>query len=220
MEFSKLVKKVRDQLVKANTSEIDGTIAFQFDLTGEDGGTFYIEVKDHVVSVEPYEYIDKNGLFTVSTKDFMDIANRKLDILIAYGKGKINFQGDIQKALLLKELFPPVKPATKSRTKTASKSKKESSKAKTEESTEISEVKETVKTSAKKVATEAVKTDTKKIETKTPDKSETSDEKIAVKAEDTAKTEEKTEEKPKTESKRKSSSKKSSSVKSTATTSK
>lgn len=105
MEFSTLFKKVKTGFSKADTSGIEGKLAFQFDLTGEGGGTFYAEVKDGVLSVEPYEYHDRDARFTLSTENFVKMMEGNLDAGAAYSTGELKIEGDIGKALKLKKLL-------------------------------------------------------------------------------------------------------------------
>lgn len=105
MEFSQLVKDVKKQFISVDISEIRENLAFQFNLEGENGGTFYIEVKDGILSVEPYEYIDRDALFTISVENFMKLITSKLDPVLAYTTGKLKVDGDVTKALQIKNLL-------------------------------------------------------------------------------------------------------------------
>ena len=49
--------------MKADVSGIGEHLAFQFDITGEGQGTFYAEVKEGKLYVEPYEYYDRDAIF-------------------------------------------------------------------------------------------------------------------------------------------------------------
>lgn len=105
MEFNQLVKEVREQFINVDISEILEKLAFQFNLEGDGGGTFYTEIKDGVLSVEPYEYIDRDVLFIVSVENFMKLINGNLDPIFAYTTGKLKVEGDIGKALQIKKLL-------------------------------------------------------------------------------------------------------------------
>lgn len=105
MKFEELLKKIRNQTSQADISQIDGKLAFQFDLTGNNGGTFYIEIKDGKISVEPYEYIDKDALFTISSDDFIKLATGKLDATDAFNAGKLKIDGSIEKALMIEKII-------------------------------------------------------------------------------------------------------------------
>lgn len=87
MKFEELLAKVRKM---AEGKDVSGTdfLAVQVNITGDNSGVFYVEVKDGKVSIEPYEYNDKNCDITMS----MDNFNKLID-------GKLKVGGDIGKAL-------------------------------------------------------------------------------------------------------------------------
>ncbi len=105
MTFEELFAKVKNQIKDADVSNIGGKLAFEFNITGEGEGIFYAEVKDGKLSVEPYNYNDKDVKFTVSADNFIKIIQGKLDPVAAFTLGKLKIDGDIQKALMLKEII-------------------------------------------------------------------------------------------------------------------
>ena len=80
-------------------------MAFQFNIEGEGEGAFYAEVKDGKLSIEPYEYYDRDAMFTATGEDFIKIAEGKLDPVMAFTMQKLKVEGNIEKALKLKELI-------------------------------------------------------------------------------------------------------------------
>lgn len=99
MNFMELVQQVRDQFSQTDVSHIPGVLAYQFNLTGKVEGTFYVEVKNGHLSVEPYEYYDRNALFIMSSSNFIKLISGKLDPVVAFTTGRLKVQGDIGKAL-------------------------------------------------------------------------------------------------------------------------
>ena len=63
-------------------------------LTDQDPGVFYVEVKDHKINIEPYDYHDRNCAVTISGDDFVKLANGKLDPVKAFTLGKLKVDGD------------------------------------------------------------------------------------------------------------------------------
>ncbi|MCM1044687.1 MAG: SCP2 sterol-binding domain-containing protein [Candidatus Gastranaerophilales bacterium] len=118
MTYEELVKQVREAYADADASKVDGHVAFQFNVTGEGAGAFYLEVADGKVNVEPYEYYDRDVLVTTSADVILDIANGRLDPVKAYLTGKLKAEGDLGKASFLKELGGK-KPAKKTAAKAA-----------------------------------------------------------------------------------------------------
>ena len=104
MTFDVLLEKVRGIAAKADVSDKD-FLAVQVNITGKDSGVFYVEVKDHKVNVEPYEYNDRNCAVTMSLNDFNKLIDGKLDPVVAFTIGKLKVDGDVGKALEFSKLL-------------------------------------------------------------------------------------------------------------------
>ena len=98
MTFEKLVEKVRGMAAKVDASGRD-FLAVQINITGKDSGVFYVEVKDGKISVEPYEYYDRQCAITMSLTDYNKMLDGKLDPVVAFTTGKLKIEGDIGKAV-------------------------------------------------------------------------------------------------------------------------
>ncbi len=98
MTFDELLKKVRTIAEGADVSACD-FLAVQVNITGKDEGVFYVEVKDHRISVEPYDYHDRNCAITMNMADFNKLIDGKLDPIFAFTTGKLKVEGDAGKAL-------------------------------------------------------------------------------------------------------------------------
>lgn len=101
MKYEELVAAIKKQFMKADVSKLKGHIAYQFNVTGEAEGTFYAEITDGVLSIEPYEYYDRDVLFTMTADTLLDIMSGKLDAAKAFVEGKLKVEGDFDKALKL-----------------------------------------------------------------------------------------------------------------------
>ncbi len=99
MTYESVVQAARKKFSDADVSSVNGTVAFQIDLIGKVEGTFYIEIKDGRVNVEPYEYYDRNAILTMNATNFTKLINGKLDPVIAFTTGKLKVDGDINTAL-------------------------------------------------------------------------------------------------------------------------
>ncbi|MCR5776566.1 MAG: SCP2 sterol-binding domain-containing protein [Lachnospiraceae bacterium] len=104
MTFNELVEKVRKLSAKADVSDKD-FLAVQVNITGKESGVFYVEVKDHKINVEPYEYNDRNCAITISLDDFNKLIGGKLDPVVAFTTGKLKVDGDTGKALEFSKLL-------------------------------------------------------------------------------------------------------------------
>lgn len=95
MTYEQVVAKVKDKFANADASAIDGVVALQINLEGKNtNGVFYIEVKDHNVNVEPYDYHDRSALVTINPTNLLKLIDGKLDPIEAYTKGKVAIDGD------------------------------------------------------------------------------------------------------------------------------
>ena len=104
MKFDELLTKVRTIASKIDVSEHD-FLAVQINIKGKESGVFYVEVKDHMISGEPYDYHDRNCAITISLADFNKLLDGKLDPILAFGSGKLKVDGDVGKALEFSKLL-------------------------------------------------------------------------------------------------------------------
>ena len=104
MNYAEMFSKVKGMLVQADVSDIHEHLAYQFNITGEAEGIFYVEVKEGKLSVEPYEYFDRDAIFTCTADTLMKIASGKLNPIMAVTLQKLKVEGNIDKALKLKDL--------------------------------------------------------------------------------------------------------------------
>ena len=106
MTFEDMFAQVKGLLAQADASGIGERLAYQFNITGKAQGTFYLEVKDGALRVEPYDYHDRDALFTCSAETLFKIASGQTDPVAAVFLGKLKVEGSIDKALKLKSLLP------------------------------------------------------------------------------------------------------------------
>ena len=105
MTYAEFFSKIRGEFMGADVSDIHEHLAYQFNITGEAEGIFYVEVKEGTLYVEPYEYFDRDAMFTCSAETLFKIAEGKTDQVLAFTLGKLKVEGNIDKALRLKELI-------------------------------------------------------------------------------------------------------------------
>ncbi len=105
MTYEQIVEKVRERLKGVDTSCIQGLLAIQINITGEGEGAFYVEVKNGVLSVEPYEYYDRQAKIIIKSKNFLALMDGKLDPVAAFTLGKLKIEGSIEKVLEFAKLL-------------------------------------------------------------------------------------------------------------------
>jgi putative sterol carrier protein len=79
---------------------------YQFDLTGDDGGTYHVKVADGGCDVKSGPAENPNITITMAASDYLDMINGKLNPQMAFMGGKLKIKGDMSLALKMQQLFP------------------------------------------------------------------------------------------------------------------
>jgi len=79
---------------------------YQFDLTGDDGGTYHIKVADGGCEVGAGPADSPNITITMAASDYLDMINGKLNPQMAFMGGKLKIKGDMSLALKMQQIFP------------------------------------------------------------------------------------------------------------------
>lgn len=118
MTYAEFFYEIKNKFMGADVSDIKEHLAYQFSIEdGEAGGIFYVEVKEGQLFVEPYEYYDRDAMFISDPDTFMKIAEGKVDPVWAFTTGKLKVEGNIDKALRLKEIIELKQKKTKGKKK-------------------------------------------------------------------------------------------------------
>lgn len=104
MTFEENFARFKEIFMQADVSKLDEEMAIQFNLTGEGEGVFYAAYKGGVLSVEPYDYHDRDAALTADSEVMFRIAEGKQDPVQAFFTGKLKVDGSVDKALVLKKL--------------------------------------------------------------------------------------------------------------------
>lgn len=168
MTYKEIFEKVKKEFGTADVSNYEDHLALQINITGEGGGSFYTEINDGKLSIEPYDYNDNNACITASADDIINIFGGKLDMSEAAEAGKLTIVGDYAKALSIQPIIEGNKATAKKTTakktvetkKAAAKTTTTKTAAKKAEKEEAKAVAKTVKETAAK--TTAAKTTSKK----------------------------------------------------------
>lgn len=105
MTYEEYFAKVKKEFEGTDVSDFGEHLAYQFNVTGAGEGSFYIEVKEGMLFIEPYTYNDYDAMFTATADTFTSIMNGKIDPIWAFTIHKLKVDGNIEKALKLKELI-------------------------------------------------------------------------------------------------------------------
>ena len=116
MTYADLFYEIKGKFMGADVSDIHEHLAFQFNIEDEEaGGAFYVEVKEGVLYVEPYEYYDRDAMFICAPEVLLGIADGTIDPVAAFTEQKLRVEGNIEKALRLKEIIEMKKKAAEER---------------------------------------------------------------------------------------------------------
>ncbi len=126
MTYADFFYDIKGRFMGADVSDIHEHLAFEFNIEDEEaGGAFYVEVKDGELYVEPYEYYDRDAKFICAPDVLLKIAEGEMDPVWAFTTQKLRVEGNIDKALRLKEIIEAkqreMKKAAKKEEKKASK---------------------------------------------------------------------------------------------------
>lgn len=105
MTYEEIFNKVKEKFSGADVSHIQEHLAYQFNIEGEGAGSFYVEVRDGKLYIEPYEYYDRDAIFICKADTLFKIIEGKTDPVMAFTLQKLKVQGDIGKALRLKDMI-------------------------------------------------------------------------------------------------------------------
>lgn len=105
MRYSEYFASVKARFMGMDVSDIKEHLAYQINVTGEGSGVFYVEIKEGTLYIEPYEYYDRDAMFTASAEVFDEIFDGKLDPAEACDLEKLKVEGNLDKALLFAELI-------------------------------------------------------------------------------------------------------------------
>lgn len=123
MTYAEFFSEVKGAFVGVDISDVQEHLAFQFDIIGEAEGIFYVEAKEGKLYIEPYEYFERDAIFICTADTLRKLISGELDPIAAFTVQKLRVEGNIDKALKLKELVDKNK-AQKAAKKTTKKTVK------------------------------------------------------------------------------------------------
>ncbi len=118
MTYEEFFKEFKQKFEGTDVSDLSEHLAYQFNIEDKEaGGSFYVEVKDGKLFIEPYEYYDRDAAFTCKPETLNKIIAGKLDPVAAFTIGKLKVEGSIEKALHLKSIVEKKKQQEEQRKK-------------------------------------------------------------------------------------------------------
>jgi len=91
------------QLDQNAAKGVNATI--QFNLSGENGGQWYVAIKDGTAAVSEGTAPSANMTMTMAANDYVDMTTGKLNGQMAFMSGKLKISGDMGLAMKMQTLF-------------------------------------------------------------------------------------------------------------------
>lgn len=85
------------------------TATFQFELTGDEGGTFHVDVNDGSMTVTEGPSPAPSATIKMKGEDYVKMVNGKLNGAMAFMKGQMKVTGNVMLAQKMQNIFPPAK---------------------------------------------------------------------------------------------------------------
>jgi putative sterol carrier protein len=100
--FEEILAGVRE---KVAASQLEGTSVYQFSLSGEQGGDFYVQVVDGKGQVEEGVAAEPDVTVSMTEQVFNALAAGKMSATSAFFAGKIKLKGDMSLAMKLQSFL-------------------------------------------------------------------------------------------------------------------
>ena len=101
------VKEIFDQMEQAFNADLAKGMnaVIQFNLSGDQGGTYHTVIKDGGCKVAEGAHASPNMTLTMAAQDYVDMTMGKLNGQMAFMSGKLKIAGDMGLAMKLQTLF-------------------------------------------------------------------------------------------------------------------
>jgi putative sterol carrier protein len=104
MTVQEIIDYVKEKTASFDPTTYDGVLIVQVTLS-DLGEAFYTEIQDGKFILEAGEKPDRQANLIISSSNYMDMINGKLDSVKAYMLGKLKIEGDMAKAKEIGEVF-------------------------------------------------------------------------------------------------------------------
>jgi putative sterol carrier protein len=79
-------------------------VVFQFDISGDMGGTWHVIIKDGTCQVAEGAHASPTTTIKMADEDFVNLITGKLNAMSAFTGGKLRIEGDLMKSQLIEKL--------------------------------------------------------------------------------------------------------------------
>ncbi len=102
MNFYEIFNEAKSMLADCDYSAFGGGVySYEFDITGDGEGKFYLEICDGKAKIEPFDYRGNTCTIIVNSKYLLPILKRQLSPTAAYSTGRLKIKGDVYAAFKL-----------------------------------------------------------------------------------------------------------------------
>ena len=85
MSYQESFEKIKKLAESLKADDVKGHYAFQFDITGDDEGSFYVEINDGKVVCEPYDYKDNNAVISATSDEIAKYFKGEIAVITVDG---------------------------------------------------------------------------------------------------------------------------------------
>lgn len=101
------IAEIKDGMVEAFQPEKASGVnaVIQFDLTGDNGGQFYLDIDDGSITVNDGMADNPKTTIVATTEDYFKVATGELGAMPAVMSGKLKIKGDMGVAMKMQQMF-------------------------------------------------------------------------------------------------------------------
>ncbi len=105
-DFKALLDNLGKKIEAADPAKMKGVSAvYQFELSGDNGGVFHVNVEDGAPTVVEEAHDSPNITISMAADDFESMLDGKLNATSAFMAGKLKVKGDMSLAMKLQSLL-------------------------------------------------------------------------------------------------------------------
>lgn len=103
LSIQDLMDKMPSAFLPEKAEGVDVVIQFNFE--GDDGGDWYVTIKDGTCTIDKGQYDNPTMALTAASSDYVDLVTGKLDGMQAFMQGKLKLKGDLNLAMKMMNYF-------------------------------------------------------------------------------------------------------------------
>lgn len=106
MKFEEIYNEVREVLERSDyTSFGVGLYSYEFDITGEGEGKFYLEIRNGTPQIQPYNYRNSTCVIVISSKYMLKLLHNQVAPIAVYSSGRLKIKGDVSAVFRLADVL-------------------------------------------------------------------------------------------------------------------